>query len=89
MNCQSCQKSIGRNSDDPVGAYRLHKWNLAVKRHVNTDWETNDIQSLLCTQLLELADSQASKRFLLRGSGGEDQVKSLMVRRMLPALGCC
>lgn len=89
VECHNCRRPIGRTCDDPAGAYRLHKWNVAVKRETGTSWETNDIQSLLCTQLLELSDSQASKRFLLRGPGIEDQVKPILVRQYMPPIESC
>ena len=76
--CASCGGPLGSEKEES-GCVRLYKWNLRLRRANNTAWQTLQMQTIVCAQLLELIETQATYKVLVYSGVVEDAKKALLV----------
>ena len=79
--CESCEEPLGIDEAES-GGVRLYKWNLCLRIGKDAVWQTLQVQTIVCAQLLALIEGQATSKFLVYSGRVEDAREALMVSHL-------
>ena len=65
--------------EENSSSLRLFKWNLALQRSRELDWETCSVQEIVSAQLLALIEEQAMYKVLAYTADADKSKTALMV----------
>ena len=65
--------------EEKSSSLRLFKWNLALQRSRELDWETCSVQEIVSAQLLALIEEQAMYKVLAYTADADKSKTALMV----------